>query len=488
MIYMADQLYQDKALQRQREIDTQIAGMHSPVAGARVAAARRLGELQAGKEALLAALDDPHDNVRSAAAQALGNFSGSENEQEIINALLCAIDDSSEKVCQSAIRSLGTLHAQEAREEIEEFLDDANPFICGAAILALARLRAVDQAARLAAFLDDENRYIKMQAVRAVSLLKYAPAGPKILHLLQITRQERLAAQQTDLQSRLEWREDDLYGLQNQLIRASGELKLNEAAPLLIEIAQKDIGMRGLAVEALIAIGKEIAPELLNNLLADPSIYLRKRLIMLMIQHNYVQALPLIRPLLRVDNASTRSTALQAITQMADSEAVSEVVWMCFHDSNPFVRVQAVQSLVTLCGPEALPYIVDLARDANYQVRRTAVSQLLEWAPESRSALAALASFSSESLDDELVAKIAAYLTSKNYQADRMGPVEPLIMPNIPLEIYSEAPTLLVSLDRWRMLLRLSTEPDNPEMHKVEEALTLLIDLLGKANHEGNPE
>ncbi len=332
---MIDPSLPDKTLLRQREIENHLAALRAPLASARCAAARRLGDLQAGCEALLAALRDPHENVRSAAAQALGNFRYSENAREIIDLLLAAIDDPSERVCQSAIRSLGALHAVDALSEIEEFLNDSSPYVVGAAILALARLGAVDKAAELAAFLESENRYVKMQAVRAVSTFMYAPAGPVILRLLQSTRQERLATEPNDLQSRLEWREDDLYSLQNQLIRAAGDLRLQEAVPVLIEIAQKDIGLRGLAVEALIAIGAEIAPELLNNLLADPSVSLRKRLIALMVQHNYRQALPLIRPLLRVENASTRSAALQGITQMADTSTIAEVVWMSFHELEP---------------------------------------------------------------------------------------------------------------------------------------------------------
>ena len=88
--------------------------------------------------------------------------------------------------------------------------------------------------------------------------------------------------------------------------------------PILIEIAKKDIGLRGQAVEALIAIGADVAPELLTRLLSDPSIYLRKRIILLMSQFNYRPALPLLRPLLREESASIGSTTLQAVTQMND--------------------------------------------------------------------------------------------------------------------------------------------------------------------------
>ena len=65
-----------------------------------------------------------------------------------------------------------------------------------------------------------------MQAVRAVGILKYSPAGPEIERLLQTTRQDRMAGGQPDLIARLERREDDLYSLQNHLIRTAGDLNV----------------------------------------------------------------------------------------------------------------------------------------------------------------------------------------------------------------------------------------------------------------------
>ena len=125
----------EKNALRQREIESQLSAMHSPVAGARAAAARRLGDLQAGSDALLGALNDPHETVRSAAALALGNFNGSDQTAEIIDTLLAAIDDPSEKVCQAAIRSLGTLKAEIARPEILSLVDVLTPNAGEAALL-----------------------------------------------------------------------------------------------------------------------------------------------------------------------------------------------------------------------------------------------------------------------------------------------------------------------------------------------------------------
>ena len=50
---------------------------------------------------------------------------------------------------------------------------------------------------------------------------------------------------------------------------------------------------------------------------------------------------------------------------------------MAFNDPNPFIRVQAAQSLSNLLGDQAGEVFLPLANDSNYQVRRIAISFLL---------------------------------------------------------------------------------------------------------------
>ena len=52
---------------RRHEIETLLAELHSHVSGIRAAAAKRLGDLQAGIDELLVTLHDPSDYVRGAA-------------------------------------------------------------------------------------------------------------------------------------------------------------------------------------------------------------------------------------------------------------------------------------------------------------------------------------------------------------------------------------------------------------------------------------
>ena len=482
----------EKDIVRQREIDIHISALRMPLVSGRVNAARRLGNMQAGVDALIDALDDSHESVRAAAAIGLGNFTNCENEVEIIDSLLTAIDDSSEKVCQSAIRSLGMLRAQSARSEIEEFLDDSNPFIVGSAVLSLARLGFVDLGERLASFLHHPSNYVKMQAARAVSILHFTPSGQELLDLLQKTRQEKeITPKELALRASPKRQDDELYSLQNHLIRSIGDLQIEEAAPLLIEIAQKDIGLRGLAVEALVSIGSEMAPELLSGLLADPSAYLRRRLILLMTQFNYKPALPQLRELLREESASIRSAALQAVTEMKDEVSTAHVKWMAFYDPNPFIRVQAVQSLSDLLGNQAGEVFLLLANDSNFQVRRIAISYLLHSVSysqidENGPILPCLHQFAQTFPMDEMVPVIRDLLKQLDFQ-----PNLKTIQPSIPEDYFlppdekEDIPVLLDLLERWQnFLLESPNSQSDVNFPKTTSALSHLITLLTKTEQK----
>src|SRR5262249_55147801 len=149
--------------------------------------------------------------------------------------LLAAIDDPNDFVCAAAIRSLGLLEAEEARNEILGFLDAHQPVIVQAAILALGRLGPPEIAVELEPFLDDDYRGIRGAAARAIGLLGSQPAGPRILDQL------RACLDQPD--------RDDFIAPKTY-IEALARLQTPGAVPLLTEIAQHEVGLRSVAVEA----------------------------------------------------------------------------------------------------------------------------------------------------------------------------------------------------------------------------------------------
>ena len=177
-------------------------------------------------------------------------------------------------------------------------------------------------------------------------------------------------------------------------IEVLARLDMKEAIPLLVEIAEKEVGLRGVAVEALVEMNAEEAASILSPLLSDPSNRLRRNLIEMMMQANYEAALPLVRPLLRDSAITVRETALAAVSKWGDLVSIDDVRNIAYNDPNPFVRPQAVITLTRLLGQDALPDLVELAEDLNLHVRRSVAQCLAEvdfLTPESRQALLHLA-------------------------------------------------------------------------------------------------
>src|SRR5262249_1352487 len=118
------------------------------------------------------------------------------------------------------------------------------------------------------------------------------------------------------------------------------------------------------------------------RLLADPSQRLCEHVITLMVQANHLEALPLIRPLLKHPTVRVRQAALEAVARWRDSAAVEQVRWMCHRDPSPVVRAQAVGVLVVLAGTDAAADVEALSKEAaNGLVRDAAAEAHAQLAP-----------------------------------------------------------------------------------------------------------
>jgi HEAT repeat protein len=451
--------------ERQETIRKNVGDLSSPNPRARSEAAKRLGQLQAEPGSLLEALNDQNGFVRAAAAEALGHAAG-EMRMEVIDHLLSAIDDSNDYVSSAAIRSLGFLNAESARSQIIAFLEVSNPHIVQSAILSLARLGPPDLAERLACFLDSDNKYLREAAAQAVWMLNYRAAVPKLL---------------TNLQAGLPLKELDDIRLARGYIDALARLQERKAIPLLTEIAQNEVGLRSVAVQALIDLNAESASPILAPMLSDPSSNLRMRLIKLIVKSDYRKALPAIRPLLKDTASEIRQSALDVISQWKDLASVEQVRWMCYHDPNPYVRPQAISSLVNLLESESLQDLLSLANDQNTLVRRAVAAGLGKMnnlSPEAVVALNRLAA-------DEQVAEIAQTALSSHYSTPTATlPLQPspLFEPLIPEELHQDIPVLMAALERWQAAL--STQLDSltlDQIADIDAALTTLIVVLRRA-------
>lgn len=447
--------------ERQKEIELNLRLARSRNSRLRSQAANRLGELAAGTDMLLDLLRDPNTFVRQAAAGALASAALAEGRSDVIEPLMAAIDDPSDYVTSSAVLSLGRLKAEASRDEIIPLLDDSNPFIVASAINALGRLGPPEVAERLVKYIGNENRSVTIAALRAVSFLAYAPAGPRVLELIQAEH------------ARTGNRDQALW---NTLLYAAGSLGVRQAIPILIDIAQHDVGLRSRAVEVLVALKAAEATPLLMKMLADPSNRLRERLVQLVVETDYREGLSAIRPMLHDPSHHIRRQALSAVARFGDAVSLPAVRRICYHDPSPFIRCDALPVLVQLAGPAAISDLLALKDDLNTEVRRTVAVQLGGFdclPPTARQALQAMAE--NDPLEEVRLAAQEAW----NVQCDRPVADELPVPPPpalVPEDLVGELPQLRDLLARWQAAL--AAAPRGESTIEIERAIQTLLAAL----------
>ena len=263
-------------------------------------------------------------------------------------------------------------------------------------------------------------------------------------------------------------------------------MKVREAIPVLVDIAENEVGLRGVAVEALVEMNAEEAASILSPLLSDPSNRLRRNLIEMMMQANYDAALPLVRPLLKDSAITVRETALAAVSKWQDKVSVEDVRNIAFSDPNPFVRPQAVITLTSLLGQDALPDLVDLADDLNLHVRRAVAQSLADvdyLTPAGKAALMRLAS-------DEDTAEFAREaLRTHDLSATRpMSVPQPKVVAPVPDDLKDDSDLLLELLELWQdSLPDLQRHFDLEKLSDVDQALSTLIVYLREIHEQDTP-
>lgn len=403
-------------------------------------------------------MSDPNGFVRSTSAEALGR-SVQLPAPEVISHLLAAIDDPNNYVCAAAVNSLGLLEAKQAVDQVEACLDDPHPIITQAAILAMARIDPERIKPRLNAFLQSEEYLIHLAATRACGWLSMQECAGFILESLQ---------KFMTINDKQDFKLPKLY------IEVLARLNYQEAIPTLVEIAEREVGLRGVAVEGLIEMKAEEAAAILSPLLSDPSNRLRRNLIEMMMQANYETALPLVRPLLRDSAITVRETALAAISQWGDLVSVDDIREMAYSDSNPFVRPQAVIALVKLIGQDALADLIALSDDLNLHVRRAVaqcMAQLDYLTPEAKTALLRLAQ------DEDTTDYVRDALDVHDLEAIFPTP-EPKAESALPLPtaLEDDAGYLLSLLENWQgELPNLQRHFDLETLASIDQALSVLI-------------
>lgn len=461
---MVDQFKRNK--NKQEEIEHCLRLIQSRNPRDRSYAAKRLGELKARPDILMSLMDDPNGFVRSASAEALGR-SVELPAPEVVSHLLAAIDDPNNYVCAAAVNSLGLLQAEQAVAQVESCLDDPHAIVVQAAILAMARIDPSAIVDRLTEYLQSDEYLIHLAATRACGWLSHKPCGEPVLESL---KNFMAMNDQQDLK------------LPKLYIEVLARLRMKAAIPTLVEIAEREVGLRGVAVEALVEMNAEEAASILSPLLSDPSNRLRRNLIEMMMQADYETALPLVRPLLKDSAITVRETALAAVSKWQDKVSVADVRDIAYNDPNPFVRPQAVITLTSLLGQDALPDLVELADDLNIHVRRAAAQSLAEMdflTPEGKRTLLKLAS------DED-----TAEFTRKALEVHDLSATHPMPATEkarrlpVPNDLREASGELLKLLEIWQNALPdMQRHFELKELSDVDQALSTLIVYLREANN-----
>ena len=326
----------------------------------RAAAARRLGDLRAEPTTLVGLCYDRNGHVRAAAAAALAGLPDEHLTDEVADCLISLLDDEIDEVRAETLRSVGRLGLVEAEAEVRQALDDSSGKVAGAAALCLARLQVEGAGEVLARMLEHPNHRVRQSVVRGLGLLRYRPAGVLILQ---------------ELENSLRTRSSNL-AMAGACVEAVGLTACVEAIPLLLNIAQENVGLRSTAVIALSRIDPVRAAQELGEMLTDPSVPLQTAILDLMAQADHRAALPAVRQLLRTAAPQVRARAASLLAEWGDALSIPTLRSMCRVDPNPQARPAALRALVKLAGQEALPEVLDGLRDTNQLMRAEAGARL----------------------------------------------------------------------------------------------------------------
>lgn len=242
-------------------------------------------------EALIAAVRDEHERVRSAAAIALADLQAS----EALPALLLAADDDSAMVRQMAITALGEIGDPRAQERIRRALGDPRPEVRFQAMVAYPRIAGSDGDNdevwnALAIGIEDEDAFVRSHAAEACAELA---DGAK----LPANVADRLARRSRDSEETLDTRVASAIAL--------GESGDERATPTLLAVARGELKEKNpRRVQAVFELLGELGVEDARPIATDAAFSFRSRF----------------------SDPSRRAAALVALIRLGEQRAVDHVL------------------------------------------------------------------------------------------------------------------------------------------------------------------
>lgn len=326
----------------------------------RESAIQALGELRAAEAgpAILKLLDSESASTRRTAVRTLGSIQHLPAIGKIARMLK---EDPDEDVRYEAEDALGSFRGKEALPAFRALLEDPNATVRIAALGALADISGVDSAKMVLELLRDPELEVRRTALSVLDDLGYREAVPEIVKLFD---DPDLGADAIRTASRLGAAVPAKYlDHERAEVRAAAvqALAQPEHLPkLAARLADPDPSVRIQAIEAMRTLrAKEHAPAI-AKLLADADAEVQARALSTLTELRAPEALPALRKLLKDEDADRRRSAVQQLAKYA--EGVPSLV-EALGDASLEVRHEAIRALTDLRAAEALPKIAGLLPD-----------------------------------------------------------------------------------------------------------------------------
>jgi HEAT repeat protein len=291
--------------------------------------------------ALIEALKDDDEDVRRAAAGALGEI----GDPQAVPALIEALKDDDEYVRRAAVGALGKIGDLQAVPALLEALKDRDEYVRWAAVGALGEIGMLAVSAVLEA-LKAEVWRVRLAVARALGEIG-VPAVPALLDALKAE----------------EWRVRQVAG-------ALGKIGEQQAVPALIQaLKDENENVREAAARALRKIGGPHALPALLEALKDDDWRVREAAAGALRKIGDRQALPALLEALKDEEWWMRRAAAWALGEIGDRQALPALI-QALKDEDLRVRQAAAWALGEIGDPQAVPALMEALKDSGGWVRQ----------------------------------------------------------------------------------------------------------------------
>jgi HEAT repeat protein len=290
--------------------------------------------------------DSPRSSARAWAANVLGEVRAA----RAFPALLRALGDLDDEVRSKAATALGRLGDHRAVAPLlEHLLSDRAPFVRARVASALAQFGGPEVINRLIPSLGDSAWWVRLRAIEALEQIGSLAEGPLLVAL-----------------------DDTDPELRQRAAIALERLGVPSGLTGTIERGDPD-GTAARTLSLLVSAGSR---EQISELLVHPAQAVRELVVTALRRQRRSDAAPeLTRVASRDPSASTRALALETL-RVLHIHAAAPAAVAALTEENPAVRVAAIRFLGAMGGEEALRQIRVQATDSTPEVRAAAAEAL----------------------------------------------------------------------------------------------------------------